>query len=168
MGEESKAVIETATSADVPEILSFIRALAEYEHLSAEVVATEDGLRESLFGPHPQAEVVFVRDSGGDRAGFALFFHTYSTFLGRKGLYLEDLFVKPEFRGRGYGRALLEHLAKVAQARGCGRFEWSVLGWNAPAIGFYEKQGAVALKEWTVYRVTGAALDRLARGGEEP
>jgi len=156
--------IESATRADVPEILSFIRALAEYEHLSADVVATEDGLRESLFGPHPCGEVVFARD-GGVRVGFALFFHTYSTFLGRKGLYLEDLFVKPEHRGRGYGKALLQHLANVAIERGCGRFEWAVLHWNAPAIGFYEKLGARAMNEWTVYRVTGAALQALARGG---
>ena len=156
--------IESATRADVPEILSFIRALAEYEHLSADVVATEDGLRESLFGQHPCGEVVFARD-GGVRVGFALFFHTYSTFLGRKGLYLEDLFVKPEHRGRGYGKALLQHLANVAIERGCGRFEWAVLHWNAPAIGFYEKLGARAMNEWTVYRVTGAALQALARGG---
>jgi GNAT superfamily N-acetyltransferase len=155
-------MIESATVGDVPEILRFIRALAEYEHLSEQVVATEEALRESLFGERPAAEVVFVRE-GGERVGFALFFQTYSRFLGRRGLYLEDLFVKPEHRGRGYGRALLVHLARLAVARGCGRFEWAVLDWNAPAIGFYEKMGAVMLREWRTCRVTGERLDALAR-----
>lgn len=159
--------IEPATAADVPEILSFIRALADYERLSAEVTATEDGLRESLFGARPAAEVVFARE-GGERVGFALFFETYSTFIGRKGLYLEDLFVKPEHRGRGHGEALLRHLAKLAVARGCARLEWEVLGWNAPAIAFYEKLGGRAMKDWTLFRVTGGDLEGLASGGEAP
>ena len=154
-------MIESATVDDVAEILAFIRALAEYEHLSEHVVATEESLRESLFGERPAAEVVFLRE-GGERVGFAIFFQTYSTFLGRRGLYLEDLFVKPEHRGRGYGKALLVHLAGLAVARGCGRFEWAVLDWNAPAIGFYEKMGAVMLHEWRTCRLTGERLDALA------
>jgi len=156
------ADIEPATVADVPDILSFIRALAEYEHLAEHVVATEDALRASLFGPQPAAEVVFVRE-GDERVGFALFFETYSTFLGRKGLYLEDLFVKPEYRGRGHGRALLVHLSQEAVARGCGRFEWAALEWNTPAIGFYEKLGAVRLTEWRTFRLAGESLEALAR-----
>jgi GNAT superfamily N-acetyltransferase len=156
------ARIERAVAADVPEILSFIRALAEYERLADHVVATEEDLRESLFGPRPAAEVVFVR-AGGERVAFALFFETYSTFLGRRGLHLEDLFVKPAHRGRGYGKALLVHLARVAVERGCGRFEWAALDWNAPAIAFYEKLGAVALDEWRTFRLTGASLEAVAR-----
>jgi GNAT superfamily N-acetyltransferase len=159
--------IERATAADVPEILAFIRALADYEHLSDQVVATEEALRSSLFGERPAAEVVFSR-GGADRAGFALFFETYSTFLGRRGLYLEDLFVKPEQRGQGHGKALLQFLARTAVERGCGRFEWAALDWNAPAIGFYEKLGAVKLSEWTTFRLTGDALLRLARSPLPP
>jgi GNAT superfamily N-acetyltransferase len=159
--------IERATAADVPEILGFIRALADYEHLADQVVATEEALRESLFGARPQAEVVFAC-SGAERVGFALFFETYSTFLGRKGLYLEDLFVKPEQRGRGHGKALLQFLARTAVERGCGRFEWAALDWNAPAIGFYESLGAVQLLEWTTFRLTGDALLRLARSPLPP
>ena len=146
---------------DVPLVLAFIRALAEYERLPHEVVATEDGLRETLFGPRPYAEVVFATLDGVE-AGFALFFHNYSTFLGRPGLYLEDLFVLPEHRGRGVGKDLLGHLARIAVERGCGRFEWWVLDWNAPSIEFYRRQGAVAMDEWTVMRVAGDALARLA------
>jgi GNAT superfamily N-acetyltransferase len=155
--------IEPATPADVPEILDFIKALAEYEKLSDRVVATEDGLRASLFGPRPAAEVVFAR-AGGERVGFALFFESFSTFVGKRGLYLEDLFIRPEHRGKGYGKALLVHLARLAVARGCGRFEWSALDWNAPAIGFYEKLGAERMKDWILFRLSGAALETLARG----
>ena len=157
--------IEPATVDDVPDILMFIRGLAEYERLTDRVMATEDKLRESLFGPRPAAEVVFAR-AGGDRVGFALFFETYSTFLGQRGLYLEDLFVKTEHRGHGYGKALLIHLARIAVARGCGRFEWSVLDWNEPAIGFYRSLGAQQMTEWNLFRLTGDPLVALARGGE--
>jgi GNAT superfamily N-acetyltransferase len=153
--------IEPATERDVPLILRLIKELAEYERMSDEVVATEDGLRRTLFGPQPAAEVV-VGYAGDEPAGFALFFHNYSTFLGKPGLYLEDLFVVPTFRGRGYGKALLVHLAKVAVERDCGRFEWSVLDWNEPAIGFYKKLGARPMDAWTIFRVAGDALRELA------
>ena len=151
----------TAQEADVALILSFVRKLADYENLPHEVAATEDGLRAALFGERRIAEVVLAYLNERP-AGFALFFHNFSTFLGRPGIYLEDLFVEPELRGQGIGRALLVYLARVARERGCGRLQWSVLDWNAPAIGFYERLGAVPLKEWTVYRVTGEALERLA------
>jgi GNAT superfamily N-acetyltransferase len=153
--------IRRATERDVPVILSFIRQLAEYERLSHEAVMTEDMLRESLFGSRPAAEVLL--GYFGDRpVAFAVFFHNFSTFLGRSGLYLEDLFVIPEMRGKGFGRALLVELAKIARERKCGRFEWSVLDWNEPAIKFYKAMGAVPMDEWTVFRVTGEALKRLA------
>jgi GNAT superfamily N-acetyltransferase len=153
------------TSDDVPLVLDFIRALAEYERLAHEVQATEDGLRATLFGAHPYAEVVFaVVDE--HEVGFALFFHNYSTFLAKPGLYLEDLFVLPEARGRGVGKALLKELARIAVERDCGRFEWWVLDWNEPSIEFYRRQGAVPMDEWTVFRVTGDALDHLAQSGE--
>ena len=155
--------ITPATPPDVPLLLALIRALAEYEHLSDQVSATEDRLRESLFGPHPAAEAVIGR-LDGQPVAFALFFQTYSTFLGRPGVYLEDIFVKPECRGRGLGEALLRHLARVAVERECGRFEWAVLDWNAPAIGFYRKLGAEVLADWRICRVAGEALARL--GGE--
>jgi GNAT superfamily N-acetyltransferase len=158
--------IEEAGIRDCGEILAMIRALAAYEKLSQDVVATEEALRESLFGERPAAEVVFAR-VGNENVGFALFFHNYSTFLGRKGLYLEDLFVKPEHRGRGYGRALLAHLARLALGRGCGRLEWAVLDWNAPAIAFYRSLGATPLDDWTVFRVTGAGLRLLAGSAEQ-
>lgn len=157
-------VIRPATADDAPLVLRLIRGLAEYERLLDECVATEDDVRATLFGSRPQAEVV-IAEWEGEPAGFALFFHNYSTFLARRGLYLEDLFVFPAFRGRGIGRALLAHLAALAVERGCGRFEWAVLDWNAPAIGFYRSLGAVPMDEWTVMRVTGDALTRLARGG---
>ncbi len=146
--------IRAATPDDVPLILSFVRELAEYERLSHEVVATEYTLRESLFGERRGAEVV-IGYHEGTPAGFALFFHSFSTFLGKPGIYLEDLYVRPEFRGAGIGRALLAHLARLARERGCGRLEWSVLDWNEPAIGFYSKIGASPVSGWTVYRVTG-------------
>ena len=154
--------IERATERDVPLILEFIRGLAEYERLSHEVAATEQGLRETLFGSSPAAEVVLCY-FGEEPAGFALFFHNYSTFVGKPGLYLEDLFVLPKFRGRGCGRVLLAHLAKLAVERSCGRFEWTVLDWNEPAIGFYRKLGAKLLDDWRVCRMTGDALTRLAK-----
>ena len=155
--------VRKATEDDVPLILSLIRELAEYEKLSHEVVATEAGLRKSLFGERPYAEVL-VAEHEGAPAGFALFFHNFSTFLGRPGIYLEDLYVKPEFRGAGIGKELLIHLARLAKRRDCGRLEWWVLDWNEPSIGFYKKLGAVPMDDWTVYRVSGPALEDLASG----
>jgi GNAT superfamily N-acetyltransferase len=151
--------IRIATAADVPLILHFIRGIAEYEKLSHEVVATEEGLAEVLFGPRPAAEVLLAFWEG-KAAGFAVFFHNFSTFLGRRGLYLEDLFVDPTLRGKGIGKALLHRLGALAVERGCGRFEWTVLDWNEPAIRFYESQGAKVLPDWRICRVTGSALDR--------
>ena len=153
--------IERATERDVPLILRLIKGLADYEKLTDEVRATEDDLRQSLFGPNPSAEVV-VGYAGDEPVGFALFFHNYSTFLARPGMYLEDLFVLPEWRGHGYGRQLLAHLATLAVERGCGRLEWAVLDWNEPAIGFYKSLGAKPLHDWTVFRVTGDGLHQLA------
>jgi GNAT superfamily N-acetyltransferase len=155
--------IAPATPADVPLVLSFIRRLAEYERLAHAVAATEDLLHEALFGEPPQAEVLIAYDDA-DPVGFAVFFHNFSSFVGRRGLYLEDLFVLPERRGRGIGRALLAELARIAVARGCGRMEWAVLDWNASAIGFYEKLGAAPMDAWTVFRLTGAPLTELASG----
>jgi GNAT superfamily N-acetyltransferase len=154
--------IERATERDVPTILQMIRDLAVYERMSDQVVATEDGLRKALFDGTRDAEVILAF-ADDQPAGFALFFHNFSTFLGRRGLYLEDLFVKPEFRGAGIGKRLLVELARIAVERGCGRFEWSVLDWNAPAIGFYQKLGAVAMDDWTIFRVSGDALTRLSQ-----
>jgi GNAT superfamily N-acetyltransferase len=155
--------IREAAEEDVSLILAFIRELAEYERLAHEVVATEETLRESLFGERRVAEVLlgYVDD---EPAAFALFFHNFSTFLGKPGIYLEDLFVRPRFRGAGLGRAMLSRLARLARERGCGRLEWWVLDWNEPAIGFYKGLGAEPMDDWTVYRVTGAALARLADG----
>jgi GNAT superfamily N-acetyltransferase len=153
--------IVPALERDTPVILSLIRDLAEYERLGHEVEATEEDIRESLFGDWPGAEVVLAY-VGGDLAGFALFFHNYSTFLGRRGLYLEDLFVRPAYRGRGIGRRLLAHLARLAVERKCGRMEWWVLDWNESAIRFYRSIGAVPMDDWTVYRLTGDPLARLA------
>ena len=163
MTDSSNLAIRPATEQDVPLILGFIKALAEYERLSDEVVATEEGLRQSLFGPRAYAECVLGYWEGRP-AGFALFFHNFSTFLGRPGVYLEDLFVAPEGRGKGVGRALLRHLARIATERNCGRLEWSVLDWNESAIGFYKSLGAEPLDEWTTFRIRDEALLRLATG----
>jgi GNAT superfamily N-acetyltransferase len=152
-----------ATVEDVPVILEFIRGLAEYERLADRVVATEELLRRHLFGERPAAEAV-IGYFRGEPVGFALFFSNFSTFLAQPGIYLEDLFVKPEHRGSGFGKVLLTYLAKLACDRGCGRLEWSVLDWNEPAIQFYRKIGAVALDQWTGQRVTGEALNKLAAG----
>jgi len=155
--------IAPARPADAGLIVALVRELAEYERLLDQVVLTEADVLRDLFGPRAYAEAVVAR-AGGEAVGFALWFHNYSTFAGRPGLYLEDLFVRPAFRGRGYGEALLRHLARVALDRGCARFEWSVLDWNEPAIAFYRKLGAVPMDEWTVQRVSGEALVALARG----
>ena len=152
--------LRTATPADVPAILACIRGLAEYERLAHQCIATEALLHETLFGPDRVAEVVLA-SRGGETAGFALWFRNYSTFLARPGIYLEDLFVFPEFRGRGIGRRLLQHLARVAVSRGYGRLEWAVLDWNVDAIRFYQSLGALPMSDWTTYRVTGAALAEL-------
>jgi GNAT superfamily N-acetyltransferase len=153
--------LATATRADVPAILEMIQGLAQFERLPHLCVATQADIERALFGERAHVEVVLAWE-GDQTAGFALFFHNFSTFLGRPGLYLEDLFVRPAFRGRGYGRALLVYLARLAIERGCGRFEWTVLDWNASAIGFYEQLGAQVLHEWRVTRVTGSALASLA------
>jgi GNAT superfamily N-acetyltransferase len=153
--------IRSARPEDVPLILAFIRELAEYEHLSHEVVATEDRLRATLFGDRPFAEVILA-ESGGDPAGFSLFFHNYSTFLARPGIYVEDIFVRPPFRNQGIGRKILTHICELAAERECGRVEWSVLDWNAPAITFYENLGAVRMADWRIFRLTGAALEKMA------
>jgi len=155
-------VIRPATEADVPAIADLIRGLARYEKLEQDVTMTEELLAKSLFGPRPYAETLLAEESGKP-IGFALFFHNFSTFLALPGIYLEDLFVVPEHRGRGVGRALLKELARIAVERGCGRLEWSVLDWNRDAIGFYERLGATPNSEWTVYRLTGEALTVLGR-----
>ena len=156
--------IESATARDVNVLLRLIRELADYEKLTHDVVATEARIQETFFGATPQAEAV-IAYAGGEPAGLAIWFHNYSTFLARRGLYLEDLFVLREWRGRGIGKALLVHLAAIAVERGCGRMEWSVLDWNEPAIGFYKGLGAQPMGEWTVFRLTGDALTKLAARG---
>lgn len=159
----SRIDIRPATRADVALIFAFIRELAEYEKLSHEMVATEEQIGATLFGERPVSEVV-IASLDGAPVGFALFFANYSTFLGRPGLYLEDLFVRPEARGFGVGRELLEYLARLTVERGWGRLEWRVLDWNEPSIAFYKKLGAEPLEDWTVFRVTGTALRKLAGG----
>ena len=154
--------IEDATEKDIPLILSLIRGLSEYERLAHECVATEDRLRETLFGKKKYAEVI-VAYFNNEPAGFALFFHNYSTFLARPGIYLEDLFVIPSLRGKGIGKRLLIHLAKIATERNCGRLEWAVLKWNESAIKFYQSLGGTPQDDWTVFRVTGDALGSLAK-----
>lgn len=155
-------MIRSATANDLPTIAQLIRDLAEYEKLAHDVVFTEEALREHLFGERPYAEVLIAEEQGVS-VGFALFFHNFSTFLGQPGIYLEDLFVKPAYRGQGHGKQLLAALAQLAVERGCGRLEWSVLDWNTSAIGFYESLGAKPNSEWTVYRLTGEALQRFGR-----
>jgi GNAT superfamily N-acetyltransferase len=157
----STLAIRFATPADVSTILHFIRSLARYEKLEHEVVATEAGLRATLFAPRPSAEVLLA-ELAGSPVGFALFFQNYSTFLGRPGLYLEDLFVEPAARGQGVGLALMSALAQITVERGWGRFDWAVLDWNTPALEFYRALGAVPQSEWTVQRLTGAPLEQLA------
>ena len=161
MSIPSEFRIAPATEGDIPTILRFVKGLAEYEGLAHEVVATEEDLRESLFGPRASTEAV-IAYGGAEPVGFAVFFQNYSTFLGRSGLYLEDLFVLPEWRGRGLGRALLGYVARVAVTRDFGRLEWSVLDRNEPAIRFYQALGARPMDEWTIYRLTGKALEQLA------
>jgi len=157
-------MIRRATIEDTPTICRLIRALAEYEGLAQEVILDEARLREHLFGPRPFAEALLAEEKGA-AIGFALFFHNYSTFLSRPGLYLEDLFVVPEHRGKGHGKALLSAVARLAVERGCARLEWSVLDWNEPALRFYCALGARPVDGWTVYRLTGEALTAAATGG---
>lgn len=154
--------IRPATRADLATIMALVRELAEFERLLDQVSATEAQLQEALFGARPYAEVL-IAQVGEQVAGFALFFHNFSTFLAKPGIYLEDLYVRPPFRGNGCGSALLRHLAGIAVERGCGRLEWSVLDWNQRAIDFYRSLGAEPMDEWTIYRVTGDALERLGR-----
>lgn len=160
---ESAVTLRAATPADVPTILTLIRGLAEYEHLLDMVEATEARLQAQLFGERPAAEVVLA-EWEGQPIGFALFFTTFSTFLGKPGIYLEDLFVLPEHRGKGAGNKLLRHLAALAVERGCGRLEWTALDWNTPALEFYRARGAAQMKEWILHRVTGDGLNALAEG----
>jgi GNAT superfamily N-acetyltransferase len=155
--------IEPAVVGDTPVILELIRELAQFERLLDQVTATEASLREQLFGKAPKAEVIMAR-IGSEVGGFALYFHNFSTFLGKPGLYLEDLYVRQKFRGHGCGVALLRRLAQIAVERGCGRFEWSVLDWNQRAIEFYKALGALPMDEWTTYRVSGEALIKLVEG----
>ena len=150
-------MIRAATRTDLDVLVELIQALAEYEHLSEEVILSPDRVAHDLFGDHPVAEVL-VAEEDSHVVGFALFFTNYSTFLGKPGIYLEDLFVRPTHRGRGYGKQLLLAVARLAVARDCGRMEWSVLDWNQPSIDFYESLGAVAMREWTIYRLTGQQL----------
>jgi GNAT superfamily N-acetyltransferase len=163
-GSDAPLRIDAATPADVPVMLALIRELAAYEHLEDQVVATPEALSSALFGGTPSAAAVVAR-LGAEPAGFALYFHNFSTFLAKPGLYLEDLYVRPAFRSRGIGKRLLAHLAELALRRGCGRFEWAVLDWNRPARDFYESLGAAPNEQWINYRLTGEALRRLALSG---
>ena len=158
----SQITIQYAQECDIPQILQFIRELASYENMLDDVVATEDLLREWIF-EKKKAEVIFAVENN-ESVGFALFFHNFSTFLGRAGIYLEDLFVKPEHRGKGIGKALLQKLAQITVERGCGRLEWSCLDWNKPSIDFYLSLDAIPMDQWTVYRLTGETLRRMAEG----
>lgn len=157
--------IRPATPDDVPLIRQLIAELAEYERMAEAAVATDAGLRAQLFGPQPAAEVL-IGEVDGAAAGFALFFHNFSTFTGKRGLYLEDIFVRPAFRGAGLGKQLMAALARIAVQRDCARFEWSVLDWNTPSIAFYRSLGAIGMDEWTVQRLDGAALHALAARDE--
>ncbi|BCF96404.1 N-acetyltransferase [Paraburkholderia sp. PGU19] len=159
------ATIRAATPDDVGTMLALMYELAEFEKLTHLFIATEDGLRDALFGARPSAEAI-VAERDGKTIGYALFFHNYSTFLGRRGLYLEDLYVQPTERGTGLGSKMLRYLAALAVERQCGRFEWSVLDWNQPAIDFYQKMGATVLPDWRVVRITGDALDQLAASAD--
>jgi GNAT superfamily N-acetyltransferase len=161
MSARDEVRIDSVVERDVPLLLRLIKALAEYEKLSGEVVATEALLQEALFGPARNAEAALAY-VGEDAVGFAVWFYNFSTFVGRPGLYLEDVFVLPDWRGRGVGSALMRHLARLAVQRGCGRMEWAVLDWNQSAIGFYRRLGAQAMDGWTVYRLSGDALEKLA------
>ena len=163
---EENVVYRFAEAADVPEILQLIRVLAAYERLEDQVVATEALLREWLF-EKKKAEVLLA-EAGGKPVGMALFFHNFSTFLGRAGIYLEDLIVLPAYRGRGYGRGLLRELARITVERGCGRLEWSCLDWNQPSIDFYRSMGAIPMEGWTTYRLTGSTLTAAAGLQAEP
>lgn len=160
---DSKVLIRPAGPKDLPVILQLIRELAEYEKLTHEVAATEENLATTLFGPRPYAEVL-IAEEGDNPAGFCLFFHNFSTFLSKPGIYLEDMFVRPIYRNKGIGKMFFAQLARIASERGCGRIEWSVLDWNAPSIEFYKKLGAVALDEWTIYRLTEEKFRKLLRG----
>jgi GNAT superfamily N-acetyltransferase len=154
-------LIRAAAPADISAIFGLMKELAEFEKLMHLFIATEDGVRDALFGPRPAAEALVAEESG-QIVGYALFFHNYSTFLGKRGLYLEDLYVRPALRGSGLGTKMLRTLAALAIERQCGRFEWSVLDWNQPAIDFYEKMGATVLPDWRIVRITGESLDKLA------
>jgi len=156
--------IRAATINDAAVILALIKDLAEYEHLSHEVAATEEDIRQSLFGDRPVAQAL-IGEHEGMPISFALFFYNFSTFLGKPGIYLEDLYVQPEYRSNGFGRRMLAHIARLAKERNCGRFEWSVLDWNEPAIRTYDRLNATPMKEWILYRLTGEALNKLASDG---
>ncbi|OAI40326.1 diamine acetyltransferase [bacterium SCGC AG-212-C10] len=153
--------IRPAVEADLDTIIALVHGLAEYEREPDAVTLDRDEFRQHLFGPHPYAEVLIAETDDGTVAGFALFFHNFSTWVGKPGIWLEDLFVKPELRGRGFGKALLVELARIAVERGCGRLEWSVLDWNEPSIGFYKSLGAIPMDEWTTFRLQGEALQSL-------
>ena len=161
MTTSSDFIIRAANENDVAVILGLIKDLAEYEHLSHEVAATEEDIRQSLFGDRPVAQAL-IGEHEGMPISFALFFYNFSTFLGKPGIYLEDLYVQPEYRSNGFGRRMLAHIARLAKERNCGRFEWSVLDWNEPAIRTYDRLNATPMKEWILYRLTGEALNKLA------
>ena len=164
MTSSNNFIIRQAVENDAATILALINDLADYEKLSHEVEATEDDIRKSLFGEHPVAEAL-IGELDGVAISFALFFYNFSTFLGKPGIYLEDLYVKPDYRSNGFGRKMLAHIARLATERDCGRFEWSVLDWNEPAIRTYDRLDARPMKEWILYRLTGEALDKLAQEG---